>query len=226
MLDSEETTLMMVMTMRMMFSPPGYYLFLAAEGPGPAAAAAPAAAVGVAGRVAEARARPAATAAAGAGAPLEPRLAAPLAPLLARLLALFLALLAAGDLVAPLLAELLAGLLAGVLRLRRLGLVVRHADDGRREALLLELLRDAHRVHGADHRQRALVGVDLHRLDPWSRARTWPRLFCHSQRHEALLLERRMEKLDIPWSVATTDRMSLMHALPTRSALITIFCKE
>ena len=200
-------------------------LFLAAEGPGPAAAAAPAAAVGVAGRVAEARARPAA-AAAGAGAPLEPRLAAPLAPLLARLLALFLALLAAGDLVAPLLAELLARLLAGVLRLRRLGLVVRHADDGRREALLLELLRDAHRVHGADHRQRALVGVDLHRLDPWSRARTWPRLFCHSQRHEALLLERRMEKLDIPWSVATTDRMSLMHALPTRSALITIFCKD
>ena len=200
-------------------------LFLAAEGPGPAAAAAPAAAVGVAGRVAEARARPAA-AAAGAGAPLEPRLAAPLEPLLARLLALVLALLAAGDLVAPLLAELLAGLLAGVLRLRRLGLVVRHADDGRREALLLELLRDAHRVHGADHRQRALVGVDLHRLDPWSRARTWPRLFCHSQRHEALLLKRRMEKLDIPWSVATTDRMSLMHALPTRSALITIFCKD
>ena len=225
MLDSEETTLMMVMTMTMMFSPPGYYLYLAAEVHGPAAAAAPAAAVGVAGRVAEARARPAA-AAAGAGAPLEPRLAAPLAPLLARLLALFLALLAAGDLVAPLLAELLAGLLAGVLRLRRLGLVVRHADDGRREALLLELLRDAHRVHGADHRQRALVGVDLHRLDPWSRARTWPRLFCHSQRHEALLLERRMEKLDIPWSVATTDRMSLMHALPTRSALITIFCKD
>ena len=201
-------------------------LFLAAEGPGPAAAAAPAAAVGVAGRVAEARARPAAAAAAGAGAPLEPRLAAPLAPLLARLLALVLALLAAGDLVAPLLAELLAGLLAGVLRLRRLGLVVRHADDGRREALLLEPLRDAHRVHGADHRQRALVGVDLHRLDPWSRARTWPRLFCNSQSHEALLLERRMEKLDIPWSVATTDRMSLMHALPTRSALITIFCKD
>ena len=162
-------------------------LFLAAEGPGPAAAAAPAAAVGVAGRVAEARARPAAAAAAGAGAPLEPRLAAPLAPLLARLLALFLALLAAGDLVAPLLAELLAGLLAGVLlRLRRLGLVVRHADDGRREALLLEPLRDAHRVHGADHRQRALVGVDLHRLDPWSRAQRHGvvGLFCH-KRHYA-----------------------------------------
>ena len=161
-------------------------LFLAAEGPGPAAAAAPAAAVGVAGRVAEARARPAAAAAAGAGAPLEPRLAAPLAPLLARLLALVLALLAAGDLVAPLLAELLARLLAGVLRLRRLGLVVRHADDGRREALLLEPLRDAHRVHGADHRQRALVGVDLHRLDPWSKAQRHGvvGLFCH-KRHYA-----------------------------------------
>ena len=121
--------------------------------------------VGVAGRgVAVDAGAPRPAAAAGAAALAEPRLAGLLALVLALLLALVLALLAAGDLLALGLAELLARLLAGVLVL---GLVVLHADDGRREALLLEPQHDAHRVHGAHHRQRALLGVDVQGLDPW-----------------------------------------------------------
>ena len=123
--------------------------------------------VGVAGRgVAVDAGAPRPAAAAGAAALAEPRLAGLLALVLALLLALVLALLAAGDLLALGLAELLARLLAGVLVLV-LGLVVLHADDGRREALLLEPQHDAHRVHGAHHRQRALLGVDVQGLDPW-----------------------------------------------------------
>ena len=51
-------------------------------------------------------------------------------------------------------------------RIRLLGRVVLDADDRRREALLLQPVHDLHRVHGAQHRQRALLLVDVHRLDP------------------------------------------------------------
>ena len=154
-------------TLWRLLAPPVPSSSLAAVGaPGPAAtAAAPAVGVAVGVGVGVAAGHGAARAAAAA---LEPRLAPPLA----RLLALVLALLAAGDLVALVLAHVLAGVLRLLLLRFRglgLGLVVFDADDVHGEALLLELLRDAHRVDGADHRQRALLGVNVHRLDPCSR---------------------------------------------------------
>lgn len=65
----------------------------------------------------------------------------------------------------PSLLQFLLGLLAGVL-LRLLGLVVLHGDDARGEALLPQLAHDAHRVDDPDHRQRALLRINVHGLDP------------------------------------------------------------
>lgn len=64
----------------------------------------------------------------------------------------------------PSLLQFLLGLLAGVLLL--LGLVVLHGDDARGEALLPQLAHDAHRVDDPDHRQRALLRINVHGFDP------------------------------------------------------------